>query len=93
MSSNDANRREYLSAHGVEKVLVAAVAQLLRERPEDAITALGKILQKPKHGFVSYTAWPPGMPRFFSHAAPLQAKTPQAGSGEGGLQNGTSQGR
>ena len=70
MSSNDAARRDYLSEHNVEKVLVAAVARLLRERPTDPVSALGKMLQKPKQGFVSHVDWPPGMRPFISHAAP-----------------------
>lgn len=68
--SQDAARRDYLQEHGVEKVLVAAVAKLLQERPADPITALGNMLSKPKGGFVSHTHWPPGLPPFVSHASP-----------------------
>ena len=68
--SQDAVRRDYLSEHGVEKVLVAAVAQILKERPEDPVMALGKLLCKPKEGFVSYTNWPPNLKPFVSHAGP-----------------------
>ena len=56
--------------HGVEKVLIAAVARVLRDRPEDPIGALGSLLCKPKSGFASYANWPPGLPPFVSHAAP-----------------------
>ena len=65
---SDAARRAYLSEHGVEKVLVAAVAKILRERPADPLYALGSLLCKPKTGFVSHTEWPPGAPPFVSHA-------------------------
>ena len=70
--SNDADdsRRAYLAEHNVEKVLVAAVSRVISERPQDPVAALGKMLIKPKHGFVSYTDWPPGLPAFVSHAAP-----------------------
>ena len=45
--SQDAARREYLAEHAVEKVLVAAVARILKERPADPIAALGNMLCKP----------------------------------------------
>lgn len=65
---SDEARRNYLSEHGVEKVLVAAVAKVLRERPADPLLAIGNLLCKPKSGFVSHTNWPPGVPPFVSHA-------------------------
>ena len=49
--SNDAPRRAYLKEHNVEKVLLTAIAKILKERPEDPIAALGKALSKPKAGF------------------------------------------
>ena len=72
--SQDAARREYLAEHAVEKVLVAAVARILKERPADPIAALGNMLCKPKGGFVSHTNWPPGLPPFVSHAGPKPGK-------------------
>ena len=71
--SQDAARREYLAEHDVEKVLIAAVARVLRDRPEDPIGALGSLLCKPKGGFASYTNWPPGLPPFVSHASSSNA--------------------
>ena len=70
--SNDVDdgRREYLAEHNVEKVLVAAVSRIISERPQDPVAALGQMLIKPKHGFVSYTDWPPDRKRFISHARP-----------------------
>jgi hypothetical protein len=68
--SNDATRRAYLKEHNVEKVLLAAIAKILKERPADPITALGTALSKPKSGFVSHTNWPAGLPPFISHAGP-----------------------
>ena len=74
MSDADATRRAYLSEHAVEKVLVQAVAKILRERPADPIVALGNMLKKPKSGFVSHTNWPPGVRPFVSHAGPTFGK-------------------
>jgi RimJ/RimL family protein N-acetyltransferase len=36
--------QEYLDAHGVEKAVAAAVAQVMRERPTDAVAAIGRAL-------------------------------------------------
>ena len=73
MSEQDASRRAYLSEHEVERVLVACLARILKERPADPILSLGNMLQKPASGFVSHTNWPPGMPAFVSHAGPNPA--------------------
>ena len=45
-------RRAYLSEHNIDGVLRAAVNRVLHERPEDPVAAIGRLLIKPKAGFI-----------------------------------------
>jgi hypothetical protein len=69
MSSNDISPADYLSKCGVEQAIQKAIAQVLRNRPDDPIGAIGRLLLQ--HGEAASTD-----PRGLADAAAIKAFDP-----------------